>query len=42
MREMHLKQSGITKRACRKFTENKERIKKSKKQDIPDILFKTN
>ena len=31
MPEMHLRQPGFTYSACRSFTKNKERIKKSKK-----------
>ena len=39
---MHLKQSGFTYSACGPFTKNKERIKNLKKQEIQDVLIKTN
>ena len=34
---MHLKQPGFTYHGCGPFTNNKERIKKLKKQEIQDI-----
>ena len=42
MPEMHFKQPGCTYSACGPFTKNKERIKKTKKQEIQDIFMKTN
>ena len=42
MLEIHLKQPGLTYSACGPFTKNKERIKNLKKQEIQDILNKTN
>ena len=42
MLEVHLKQHGCTYSACRPFTKNKQRIQKSKKQEIQDISIKTN
>ena len=43
MREMHLRQPGLTYSACGPFTKNKERIQKfKKKQEIHDIFIKTN
>ena len=41
MLEIHLKQPGLTYSACGPFTKNKERIKNLKKQEIQDILNKT-
>ena len=40
--EMHLKQPGFTYSACRRFTKNKERIQKLKKQGIQTIFTKMN
>ena len=42
MPEMHLKQPGFTYSACGLFTKNKERIHKLKKQEIQNIVMKTN
>ena len=42
MPEMHLKQPILTFSDCGPFTKNKERIKNLKKQEIQDILIKTN
>ena len=42
MPEMHLTQLGFTYDACGIFTRNKERIKKIKKQEIPDIFIQIN
>ena len=42
MTEMHLRQPGFTYSACGPFTENKERIKKLKKQKTQDVFIKTN
>ena len=43
MRGIHLKQPGITYRACGSFNTNKERIKIiNKKQEIKDIFISTN
>ena len=42
MSEMHLKQPGFTYSACGSFTKIKERIQKSKKQEIQAIFTKMN
>ena len=42
MLDMHLRQPGFTYNACRPFTKNKERIENLKKQEIHDLLIKTN
>ena len=42
MPKVHLKQSGFTYGACGLFTENKERIKILKKQEIREIFIKMN
>ena len=36
------KQPGFTHSACGPFTKNKERIKKLRKQEIPDVFVKIN
>ena len=40
--EMHSKQPRLIYSACVPFPRNKERIKKIKKQEIPDIFIKMN
>ena len=40
--EMHLRQPEFTYSACGPFTKNKEKIPKTKKQEIHNIFFKTN
>ena len=40
--EMHLRQPGCTYSACGPFTKNKERIQKSKKQEIYNKFIETN
>ena len=40
--EMHLRLLGFKYSACGPFTEIKERIKKLKKQEIHNIIIKTN
>ena len=42
MPEMHLKQRRFTCSACGPFTKNKERIQKSNKLDIQDIITEMN
>ena len=42
MPDMHLKQPGFTYSACGRFTKNKERIQKTKKQEPHDIFVKAN
>ena len=42
MPEMHLEQTRFTYSACGPFTKNNELIKKLKKQEIQNILVKTN
>ena len=42
MPEIHLRQPRFTYSACGPFTSYKERMKKLKKQEIQDILIKTN
>ena len=42
MPELHLRQPGFTYSACRPFTINKVGIKNLNKQEIHDILIKTN
>ena len=42
MPDMHLKQSGFTYSAQGPFTKQKKKIKKLKKQEIREILIKTN
>ena len=42
MPEMHLTQPGFTYDGCGIFNRNKERIKKIKKQEIPDIFIQIN
>ena len=39
---MHLRQPGCTYSACGPFTKNKERIQKSKKQEIYNKFIETN
>ena len=41
MSEMHLRQPGFTYSGCGLFTKNKERIKKSQKQEMQDTFIKT-
>ena len=42
MLEIHLRQPGFIYSACGSFTENNERIKNSKKQEIVDVFINTN
>ena len=42
MFEMHFRQAGFIYRPCGPLTKKKERIKKSKKQEIQDTLIKAN
>ena len=42
MHKMNLRQPGSTYSAFGSFTKNKGRVKKLKKQEIQDILIKTN
>ena len=42
MPELHLRQPGFTYSACGPFTVNKVGIKNLNKQEIHDILIKTN
>ena len=42
MLEIHLRQPGFIYSACGSFTENNERIKNSKKQEILDVFINTN
>ena len=42
MLEIYLRQPGFTYSICGPFSKNKERIKNSKKQEIQDILIRTN
>ena len=42
MPERHLKQSGISYSACKRFTKNKEKIIKKKEHEIQDKIIKTN
>ena len=42
MPEMHLRQLGFTYSASLPFTKNKERIKKTNKEEIQNIFIKKN
>ena len=42
MSEMHLRQLGFTYSTCGPFTKTKKEYKNLKKQEIHDIIIKTN
>ena len=42
MPEIYLRQHGLTYNACGRFTKNKERIQKLKKQEIQNLFIMTN